>query len=75
MACGNCAGASLATGAGAQFGVRPAPVLAVPLPIGGTMILPRPPQALPPVNVTAKPFPWGWIIAGVVVALIATRGR
>lgn len=75
MACGTCNGGSLATGAGAQFGVRSAPVIAIPLPIGGTMVLPRPAQPLPGVQVVAKPFPWGLIVAGVVVALILTKGR
>ncbi len=70
--CG-CRGASLA--APSSSGLAQASVLSVPLPIGGTMALPyRAPQPLEPVRVTAKPFPWAWIVGGVVAFLVLTKG-
>ena len=72
--CTGCSGSS--SGQASAYGVQSAPYLAVPLPTGGSMLIPtRAPQGLPPVTVTARPFPWIWIIAGVVAFLAVTPGR
>ena len=52
-------------------------VIFLPSPTGGlTPLSIRPPQPLPPVITRAKPFPWAWILAGVVAfVLIVPKAR
>jgi hypothetical protein len=74
--CYGCNGAAAVTGEVRALGVQSAPYLAVPLPTGGSMVIPtRAPQGLPAVKVTARPFPWAWIVAGVVAFLVLTPSR
>lgn len=89
--CGNCAArAGVATAAGTTFDPRrdyaPFParpidfsgvgVTVVPVPgVGGLTVPYQAPQPLPEVRTTARPFPWGAIVAAVVVLLVATKGR
>lgn len=73
-------GTALATSAGASFGMAGATAqaidyLAIPFPGGQTLQIPYvTPQPLPGTTITVRPYPWGWILAGVVGFLILTKG-